>query len=191
MVDGYVVADGFTGEIKETGGEGIPRNRDEDVYGDKFKPIVRVAAEPAKVKVLPAVEKQREPITPEKAKSIWTAFQRNEDDNDHSANAVLLARNFGTEQDLANALEIQSRHNKEGHLTSELSKRRDEIQDRLYPELLRLIQPAVEKPAEKKPMGKAYITKTIDRLKVALKYAPNPDAVKKQIKTLEIALKYS
>jgi hypothetical protein len=39
LVDGYVVADGLTGNIIEKGGEGIPINRDKDVYGELFTKV--------------------------------------------------------------------------------------------------------------------------------------------------------
>jgi predicted kinase len=39
LVDGYVVADGLTGNIIEKGGEGIPINRDNDVYGELFTKV--------------------------------------------------------------------------------------------------------------------------------------------------------
>ena len=39
LVDGYVVADGLTGNIIERGGDGIPINRNKDVYGELFTKV--------------------------------------------------------------------------------------------------------------------------------------------------------
>lgn len=44
LVDGYVVADGITGKILETGGEGIPDTRSKEVYGE---PVLELEEEQA------------------------------------------------------------------------------------------------------------------------------------------------
>jgi predicted kinase len=97
IVDGYVVADGLTGNIISKGGEGIPVNREEGVYSD----------------------------------------------------LVLKAEKNVPEQ-----------------------KTKDE---------------------EVKPLDKSSIEKTINRLKLALKYSDKEQSknIEKQIKSLQIALKYS
>jgi predicted kinase len=55
LVDGYVVADGLTGNIIEKGGEGIPVSRSSDVYSE---PVL----EAAKTKPEPDNEEQKKPL---------------------------------------------------------------------------------------------------------------------------------
>lgn len=69
-------------------------------------------------------------------KDILSKFNKNEDNNFHSENAILLAENFGTEEDLKKAMLIKKQHEKEGRLTRELQIERDELLNKLYPKLL-------------------------------------------------------
>lgn len=196
MVDGYVVADGFTGEIKETGGEGIPRERSEEVYGDRFKPVMTKAAEPKveqKTEVKMPEKAPKDSMTTERAKSIFELFEANQDDNLHSENAVLLATNFGTDEQIRDAKKILQTHDKVGSLSDSLRQRRDVIVRELYPKLLEAAK--VERKVEKveKKMDKAFIQKLLNGLEIALKYATgnNKEQIQKQINSLNIALKYS
>lgn len=60
-------------------------------------------------------------------KSVKEKYLENEDNNAHSENVVLLAKNFGTKEDLAEAKTILALHEKEGQLTSENGKKRREL----------------------------------------------------------------
>ena len=53
------------------------------------------------------------------------------DNNYHSENVLLLAKNFGTNNDINDAKEIIKKHEKDGHLTSENSEKRRELSERL------------------------------------------------------------
>jgi|GEM_PF-1615774 len=59
--------------------------------------------------------------------SIKEEYLKNEDENAHSENVVLLAKHFGTKEDLAKAKEILALHEKEGSLSSENGKKRQEL----------------------------------------------------------------
>jgi hypothetical protein len=59
--------------------------------------------------------------------SIKKKYEENEDENAHSENVVLLAKHFGTKEDLAKAKEILAVHEKEGSLSSENGKKRQEL----------------------------------------------------------------
>jgi hypothetical protein len=59
--------------------------------------------------------------------SIKEKYEENEDENAHSENVVLLAKHFGTKEDLAKAKEILALHEKEGSLSSENGKKRQEL----------------------------------------------------------------
>jgi hypothetical protein len=78
--------------------------------------------------------KQIEPISHSKSNSkggdlssIKKKYEENEDENAHSENVVLLAKHFGTKEDLAKAKEILALHEKEGSLSSENGKKRQEL----------------------------------------------------------------
>lgn len=75
-------------------------------------------------------------------KSIKDKYEENEDNNAHSENVVLLAKHFGTKEDLAEAKEILALHEKEGHLSSENGKKRQELH-------LKLIDKARKEMGEK------------------------------------------
>lgn len=59
--------------------------------------------------------------------SIKEEYDENEDNNAHSENVVLLAKHFGTKEDLVEAKRILDLHEKEGHLRSENGKKRQEL----------------------------------------------------------------
>jgi hypothetical protein len=59
--------------------------------------------------------------------SVNRKYLKNEDENRHSENVVLLATNFGDADDLKLAKEILRKHNAEGSLSSENGKKRQEL----------------------------------------------------------------
>ena len=58
-------------------------------------------------------------------------FDRNEDRNEHSKNAVLVAKHCGTENDHKEAKDIMKKHNELGHLAPSLMARRSALYDKL------------------------------------------------------------
>jgi hypothetical protein len=58
-------------------------------------------------------------------------FDRNEDRNAHSVNAVLIAKHAGTEEHHKEAKDILKQHNKLGHLSGDLSNRRQALYKQL------------------------------------------------------------
>jgi hypothetical protein len=58
---------------------------------------------------------------------IKSQYLENEDENAHSENVVLLAKHFGTESELKEAKRILQLHDKEGYLSSENGKKRQEL----------------------------------------------------------------
>jgi hypothetical protein len=64
--------------------------------------------------------------------AIEKEYEENEDNNYHSENVVLLAENFGTEEEKAEAKEILEKHNEQGSLSSELYKRRSVLGEKLW-----------------------------------------------------------
>lgn len=58
-------------------------------------------------------------------------FDRNEDRNEHSKNAVLVAKHCGSEVDHKEAKDIMNQHNKIGHLSGPLIARRSALYDKL------------------------------------------------------------
>lgn len=63
--------------------------------------------------------------------SIKRKYLKNEDENAHSENVVLLAKHFGDAEDLKLAKQILAKHNKEGHLSSENAKERNDLHFKL------------------------------------------------------------
>jgi antirestriction protein len=59
--------------------------------------------------------------------SVKRKYYKNEDENAHSENVVLLAKHFGDAEDLKLAKQILAKHNKEGHLSSENGKQRNDL----------------------------------------------------------------
>jgi hypothetical protein len=64
--------------------------------------------------------------------AIEKEYKENEDNNAHSENVVLLAENFGTEEEKAEAKEILEKHNEEGSLSSQLRNRRSVLEEKLW-----------------------------------------------------------
>jgi hypothetical protein len=59
--------------------------------------------------------------------SIKEEYDENEDNNAHSENVVLLAKHFGTKEDLTEAKRILALHEKEGSLSSDNGKKRQQL----------------------------------------------------------------
>lgn len=74
-------------------------------------------------------------VNQSKAKKIFAEFEKNEDENYHSENVILLAKHFGTAAELKEAKAILKEHEEAGSLTSALRKRRDSLYDKLMPKL--------------------------------------------------------
>jgi chromosome condensin MukBEF complex kleisin-like MukF subunit len=73
-----------------------------------------------------------------KVKKIFAEYKRNENNNYHSENVVLLAEHFGTESDLMDAKAIQRKHDEIGHMPMSLMRERFELHQKLYPMLVNL-----------------------------------------------------
>lgn len=67
---------------------------------------------------------------------IFAEYEDNEDNNYHSENVVLLAKNFGNAEDLKLAKSILKKHESEGSLSNELSNQRRTLHNKLYPKLI-------------------------------------------------------
>ena len=67
---------------------------------------------------------------------IFEEYEENEDNNYHSENVVLLAKNFGGAEDLKLAKSILKKHESEGSLSEELNKQRSDLSKKLYPKLI-------------------------------------------------------
>ena len=65
------------------------------------------------------------------ATKIRKKFDRNEDENRHSENAVLVAQHCGSDEDHKEAKDILKQHKKHGSLTGDLMKRRSALYDKL------------------------------------------------------------
>ena len=68
-------------------------------------------------------------------KNIYAKYKRNENNNLHTENTVLLAKHFGNHEDLVTAKAIQSIHNQLGHIPYAFQQIRDQILIRLEKEL--------------------------------------------------------
>jgi len=66
-------------------------------------------------------------------KKIRKQFDRNEDRNAHSENAVLIAKHCGSEEDHKEAKDILAQHKKLGYLSGPLSDRRTSLYKKLKP----------------------------------------------------------
>lgn len=67
---------------------------------------------------------------------IFAEYEDNEDNNYHSENVVLLAKNFGSAEDLKLAQSILKKHKSQGSLSDELNKQRSALSKKLYPKLI-------------------------------------------------------
>ena len=65
-------------------------------------------------------------------KEIEKEYKENENNNLHSENVVLLAENFGTKEELSEAKDILKQHEEQGSLSTELRKRRSDLEDVLW-----------------------------------------------------------
>ena len=72
--------------------------------------------------------------------TVWNRYKKNEENNDHSENVVLLAKTFGTDEDVIEAEDIQYKHDSIGYITTDLLRRRDILHNKLYPLLVRLVK---------------------------------------------------
>jgi hypothetical protein len=70
------------------------------------------------------------------AKSIFDKYEKNEDNNYHAENIVLLAKHFGTDEDIDTANKIIKQRNKLGYMPKDMSEKSSEISKRLYPKLI-------------------------------------------------------
>lgn len=70
------------------------------------------------------------------AKSIFKEYEENENDNYHAENILLLANNFGTEEDVETAKEILKQRDKQGSMSEAMNKKSYELNKRLYPKLI-------------------------------------------------------
>ena len=79
---------------------------------------------------------------------IRAEYHKNEDNNAHSENVVLLAKHFGTESDLRDAKTILAKHEAIGHLPSYLRDERDALSSRLYKKMVIASQGKMEDGGE-------------------------------------------
>lgn len=71
---------------------------------------------------------------------IREEYEENEDNNAHSENVVLLAKHFGSEQDLRDAKTILAKHEAIGSLPSYLMKERDDLSIKLFKKMVEASQ---------------------------------------------------
>ena len=62
-------------------------------------------------------------------------FDRNEDENDHSLNAIMLAKEFGTSQEIKDMEDIDKRHKQRGHIEDPDYSKRNALVRKYYPRL--------------------------------------------------------
>jgi len=62
-------------------------------------------------------------------------FDRNEDENDHSLNAIMLAKEFGTSQEIKDMEAIDKRHKQRGHINDPDYSKRNALVRKYYPRL--------------------------------------------------------
>ena len=62
-------------------------------------------------------------------------FDRNEDENDHSLNAIMLAKEFGTSQEIKDMEDIDKRHKQRGHINDPDYSKRNALVRKYYPRL--------------------------------------------------------
>lgn len=85
-----------------------------------------------------------------KTKKAWALYQKFEDNNQHSENAVLLSYAVGSEEDKKESLHILKAHQKSGGITNELQDERKVIEDKLWPLFAMTHKPnGNSKPTEK------------------------------------------
>ena len=62
-------------------------------------------------------------------------FDRNEDENDHSLNAIMLAKEFGTSQEIKDMEDIDKRHKQRGHINEPDYSKRNALVKKYYSRL--------------------------------------------------------
>ena len=62
-------------------------------------------------------------------------FKTNENDNDHSLNAIMLARAFGTPQEFKDMIDIDKRHKERGSINEPDYQKRNALVKKYYPRL--------------------------------------------------------
>ena len=62
-------------------------------------------------------------------------FDKNEDENDHSLNAIMLAKEFGTSQEIKDMEAIDKRHKQRGHIEDPDYSKRNALVRKYYPRL--------------------------------------------------------
>jgi hypothetical protein len=70
-------------------------------------------------------------LTKSNLESIKNKYEENEDENYHGENVILLAENFGSVEDLSEAKRLFNLHKKEGYLSSENGKMRQDLHMKL------------------------------------------------------------
>ena len=74
-----------------------------------------------------------------KLKRFAKQYLKNEDENYHSENVVLLAKTFGSKNDVKEATEILKEHDRIGYLSDDLYEKRKELDKKLYPIAKRIL----------------------------------------------------
>ena len=62
-------------------------------------------------------------------------FDKNEDENDHSLNAIMLAKEFGTSQEIKDMEAIDKRHKQRGHIEDPDYSKRNALVRKYHPRL--------------------------------------------------------
>ena len=62
-------------------------------------------------------------------------FDKNEDENDHTLNAVMLAKEFGSSKEIKDMEDIDKRHRQRGHISEPDYSKRNAIIKKYYPRL--------------------------------------------------------
>lgn len=80
------------------------------------------------------------------ANSLFKKYEKNEDNNYHAENVLLLAKHFGTDEDIDTATKIIKERNKVGYMPKDMSEKSSEISSRLYPKLIQSLNKTNDKP---------------------------------------------
>jgi len=86
--------------------------------------------------------------------ALQDLYKKNEQNNEHSENVLLLAQNFGNKSDVEKAKEILKVRNKQGYLTVQQNREANKIHDKLYKKLFPGKVGAVKKKAATKVKAK-------------------------------------
>jgi len=62
-------------------------------------------------------------------------FDKNEDENDHSLNAIMLAKEFGTSKEIKDMEDIDKRHKQRGHINEPDYSKRNALVKKYYSRL--------------------------------------------------------